>query len=217
MATNDTNLSRRETLVGIALCGATAAIPVTGASMAKGMQQPDRSAWDRAMANYERAVAASDAYDAEYEHIAAAHLSAIEAVPHVTMPNPDRGRTLTTANRHDVAMARSSCRNLRYVEVCAYDGVKENQAFVDAADKRDAVIAQIDRRFNWDAVNEHYDALSSAIGDTETVLLDMPAPDADALLWKVERLYRPGEGMWTEGVEDQTHADLSRFLSTRRA
>lgn len=217
MATNDTNLSRRETLVGIALCGATAAVPIAGASMANAMQLPDRKAWDHAMADHERAVAASGAYDAEYERIASSHSLAVESVPHVTMPNPNRGRILTTANWHDVSMARSSCRSLRYVEVCAYDGVKENQAFVDAADKRDAVIADIDRRFDWDAVNERYDALSSAIGDTEMALFDMPAPDGEALLWKVTRLYKPGETMWAEGVEDQTHADLHRLLSNRRA
>jgi hypothetical protein len=214
MATNTNNLSRRETLVGIALCGATAATPIAGATIAIATQQPDRKAWDRAMVNYERAVAASDAYDAEYEHIAAAHLSAVEAVPHVTMPSVARGRTVTTADRHDVLMARSSCRSLRYVEACAYDDLKADQAFVDAADKRDAVIAGIDRRFDWDAVNERYDALSSAIGDTETVLLAMPAPDGEALLWKVNRLYTPGEAGWAEGVEDQTHADLHRLLST---
>jgi hypothetical protein len=45
----------------------------------------------------------------------------------------------------------------------------------------------------------------------------MPAPDGEALLWKVQQLYKPGEGEWSEGVEDQTHADLRRLLSGGRA
>ena len=45
----------------------------------------------------------------------------------------------------------------------------------------------------------------------------MPAPDGEALLWKIERLYKPGEGMWEEGYEDQTHADIRRFLLNGRA
>jgi hypothetical protein len=124
---------------------------------------------------------------------------------------------LTTANRFDVIGARLDCASLRYVEACAYADVKARQEFVDAADKRDELIAEIDQRFDWDAVNERTDALSDAICDAEAVLLDMPAPDGEALLWKVNRLYKPGEGIWSEGVEDQTHSDLHRFLSSGRA
>jgi hypothetical protein len=188
-----------------------------GAAVAKATQQPSRAAWDKAMAVHLGAVAASKAFDLEYDRISTAHAAAVDAVPHVTVSNPDRGRTLTTANRFDLPMARSSARELRYVKTCAYEGVKQDHAFLVAAEKREAKIAKIDRRFNWDAVNEHTDALANAICETEAVLLDMPAPDGEALQWKVNRLYKPGDGIWSEGVEDQTHADLHRFLSTGRA
>jgi hypothetical protein len=127
------------------------------------------------------------------------------------------GGTFTTANAHHVSAARWSCKTLRYVETCAYDGVRANQLFVDAAEKRDAEIAAIDRRFRLDETNEHYEALTSAIFDAESVLLNLPAPDGEALLWKVKRLYSPGDGIWGEAVEDQTYADLHRFLSHGRA
>jgi hypothetical protein len=60
-------------------------------------------------------------------------------------------------------------------------------------------------------------ALQAAICDTETVLINMPARDGEALLWKVQRLYNLGDGIGREGVEDQTHGDLRRFLSSARA
>lgn len=59
--------------------------------------------------------------------------------------------------------------------------------------------------------------MAKALGEAETALLNMPAPDGEALLWKVDRLYTPGEGIWSEGVEDQTCADLRRFLLQGRA
>jgi hypothetical protein len=206
-------MNRRELLTGMAVASAAAALPAAAAGSAA---QPPRAAWDRAMAVHLQAVAASDAYDAEYDRIYKAHHAEVESLPHVSMPN-GYGGVRTTANRHDVLAARHGCRTLRYVETCAYDHVKAEQAFVDAADKRDAKIAAIDRKYNWEAVNEHYEALQSAIVDTQSVLLNMPAPDSAAALWKVERLYKPGDGISGEEVEDQAYADLHRFLSIGRA
>jgi hypothetical protein len=74
-----------------------------------------------------------------------------------------------------------------------------------------------EHRADWEAAFHHADELDDAVNAAETVLLDMPAPDGEALLWKVGRLYGPGEGIWSEGVEDQTNADLHRFLSHGRA
>jgi hypothetical protein len=68
-----------------------------------------------------------------------------------------------------------------------------------------------ERRAEWEAAFHHADELDDAVNAAETVLLDMPAPDGEALLWKVGHLYGPGEGIWSEGV------DLHRFLSTGRA
>jgi hypothetical protein len=169
------------------------------------------------MRTHLQAVAASDAFDPEYDRIDKAHQAEVNAVPHVTKPGGGYGHTLSTANTHDVARARRGSSSLRYVETCAYDDVKAEQEFVDAADARDEVIEGIHRKYNWDAVNKRYDALQSAMLDTENVLLQTPAPDGEAVLWKVERLYKPGDGIWSEGIEDQTYADLHRFLSTGRA
>ena len=74
-----------------------------------------------------------------------------------------------------------------------------------------------EHRADWEAAFHHADKMDEAVSAAETVLLDMPAPDGEALLWKVARLYTPGEGIWSEGVEDQTNADLHRLLSQGRS
>jgi hypothetical protein len=74
-----------------------------------------------------------------------------------------------------------------------------------------------EHRADWEAAFHHADKMDDAVGAAETVLLDMPAPDGEALLWKVNRLYKPGEGIWSAEYEAQTSADLHRFLSNGRA
>ncbi|MEG3154460.1 hypothetical protein [Sphingomonas sp. RB1R13] len=72
-------------------------------------------------------------------------------------------------------------------------------------------------RVEWEAAFHQADKMDSAISAAEKVLLDMPAPDPQAVVWKVDRLWMPGEGIWSEGVEDQAYADLRRFLLGGRA
>lgn len=224
MTTDKHNLSRRQALVGIGL--AAAIVPVAGVSIAKA-GPGDRTAWDMAMADHLRAVAASDAFDARINAITNAYRKTVEKVPHTTLrPDPYTGHTtpITTADEWFVARAR---RHVAEVDAgkCwldpAFPSLHEHlqlcRDVVAAADARDAEIKRIDERTGYSAGHEHYDALTTAICDTETVLLNMPAPDGEALFWKVERLYSPGEGIWAAGVEDQTYADLRRFLLNGRA
>jgi hypothetical protein len=205
-------VNRREVLTGIAFGSAAVAVPA--AAMAKTLPA-GRTAWDRAMADLERAKAASDAYEVEYWRIEAAYKADVDKVPHFTVEID--GRSISTADSRQVAWARHDARNIRYVEACAYNSVRQRQQLADAADARDARIAAINQHHRWDAVNEHYDGLSVAICDAEEVLLNMPAPDGEALLWKVNRLYAPGAGIWEPSYEAQTHADLRRILSHGRA
>ena len=146
---------------------------------------PDRRAWDRAFAALQAAHKASDDFDAPFWRIEDAYQAAIMGLPPVTVEK--NGRTISTAGPQ----------------------------LVDAADARDAQLAAIDKRLGRSAANDHYDRLSGAIGDAEEVLLNIPAPDGEALLWKVKRLYAEGEGVWEAGYEAQTHADLRRILSSK--
>ena len=86
-----------------------------------------------------------------------------------------------------------------------------------ATDARDAKIKAIDEWLGRSAAIKHFDALSEAISNTEEILLNLPAPDGEALLWTVNRLYAPGEGLWEPDYEAQTQADLRRFLSDGKA
>lgn len=174
-----------------------------------------REEWDKAMADFERAKAWSEAYETTFWTVENAFKAEADQVPHTTVEI--YGRTVSTAQWDEVGMARSNGQSLRYVEKCAYADVKARQELVDAADARDATIAEIDQRLGRSAVNERMDALSYAIGATEEVLLNMPAPDSEALLWKVNRLYPQGEGTWAASFEAQTQADLRRFLLIGRA
>ena len=207
-------LNRRNALAAIA---ATAIAMPAAASLRPNSARSDRRAWDRAMAAYRQALARSDAYEAEFDRISTKYCQAVDQVPHVTVSGSGYGYPLTTANPDIVDRVRSSAKSLRYVEICAFDDVKARQQFLDAADARDVLIATIDNRIGWTRAGQHYDKLSDGIADAEKVLLNLPAPDGDAVLWKVNRLYEPGSGMWADGVEDQTIADLNRFLLPGRA
>jgi hypothetical protein len=206
-------VNRREVLTGMALTGAAVAIPTAAMSTAR----PDRRAWDRAFAALQAAQKASDDFDAQFWRIEEAFKAEADKVPHVTIESGGYGRPLTTADQDVVRRARHGSASLRYVEICAYADVKAEQQLADAADARDAQIKAIDDRLGRSTANDHYDKLSEAICDAESVLLKMPAPDGEALLWKVNRLYAPGEGIWEPDYEAQTQADLRRLLSTGRA
>ena len=212
MASTDTNLSGPQSLAGPSVLG-TIAIPGAQAATKAATSQSSRSAWDKAMADLERAKAASDAFDAPFLRIEDTFKAEADKVPHVTVEGGGYGRLMTTADRDVVMYARKSCSSLRNVEACAYADAKARQQLVDVADARDATIAAIDKLLGRSAANNRYDTLTDAIVDAEELLLNMPAPNGDALLWKVNRLYTPGEGIWEAGYEAQTHADLHRFLS----
>ena len=133
-------MNRREVLTGMAVAGATVAL--SAPTIARGLPA-SRSAWNKAMANLDRAKAASDAYEPEYWRIEAAYRADVESVPHVMVQTASR--SVSTADLHEVAWARHSARNTRYVEACAYDLVRDNQRLADAADARDAQIAAINQ------------------------------------------------------------------------
>ena len=181
-------MNRREVLTGMALASAATVIPA--AAVAASNAQPDRAAGDRAMAELNRAKAASDAFDEHLTRVDEAYRAAAGEVPHATVEK--YGRTISTADRDEVARARSSCKSLRYVETCAYEGARADQQLVDAADARDAQLKAIDQQVGWRAANDHYDALTDGIVEAEQVLLNIPAPDGETLLWKVNRLYAEG-------------------------
>ncbi len=173
------------------------------------------------MADLSAAQAASDAFDSELDAIDAAHRAAVQEVPHVTLrPDPHTGRLspVTTADEPFVREARRLVRDIdegrcRIDPICSLqDHLQLCRELVAAADARAATLRSIDERLGWSAAHEHYEALTSRICDCQATLLNMPAPDGEAVMWKVQNLYAPGDGVWEASYEAQTHSDLRRFL-----
>lgn len=206
MANQANTVTRRETLVGIATAGALATIPAVPALAVVA----SRRDWDAAMANLTAAHAASDAMEAKVERIDRAFNRLCDKVPHAVMPTS--GGWKSTADDREIRWTRSSQASVRHVETCAYADQRADFAYLTAADARQAKIKTIGDRLGRDAAHDRYDALTNEICAAEQALLDMPAPDGEALMWKINRLYSPADSLWEPSFVAQTHADLSRFL-----
>lgn len=192
-------VTRREAVAGLATAAAiapTAALP----------KLADRKAWDVAWAAYIQARRESDALENRVVAINEAFQKGCEALPTVAGPSKIRE-------------ARSAMQRLAYIENIGdnFERYRGYHAIIQADDARQVQVAAIDKRLGYTEVNNRFDVLLDRYNEAERVLLDMPAPDGEALLWKISKLYVPGEGVWAEGVEDQTHADLRRLLLNGRA
>jgi hypothetical protein len=82
--------------------------------------------------------------------------------------------------------------------------------------------AEHDERHGYSAANDRLDAAANAYSDTTSKLLEMPAPDGEALLWKLDYLfgdtvegdYSPG---WSASIMQTVMTDAQRLLSAGRA
>jgi hypothetical protein len=211
-------VNRRQVLTGMALASAAVAVP----TVALAEPRPDRRAWDQAFANLQAANKASDDFDGPIDAVSEAFEAGCAAIPHASFTSEDTHafrRTLSTASQFDLAEARRFLASKihgaddpglqPYADIC--------RKIINADDARKEAIEQNDQRLGYSKAHAHYDALSAALSAAEAALLNMPAPDGEALLWKVNRLYAEGEGIWAAGFESQTHADLRRLLSNGRA
>ena len=69
----------------------------------------------------------------------------------------------------------------------------------------------------WKRLTAQEDALSSRIAAVEDTIMDTPAPDGEALLWKIEHFFTPADTLWSEDYAEQFYADARRILSAGRA
>ncbi len=72
---------------------------------------------------------------------------------------------------------------------------------------------------NFDAMEEQSDRLVGEASDAEYAAMETPAPDAAALLWKMERMFggEDGHRCFNDGVQAAVLADARRLLSEGRA
>ena len=183
------------------------------------------------MIAYKEAKVEDDAFNVVFHDLHERWTAATEAVPHQTFrPDSYTGRfqPVSTADRHFVAQARCTIRELaegkrrhdplpgltEHTELC--------REVASAADKRDAEIEAISQRMGYDQAEEEWDALGSRVSDAEDALLALPAPDAAALRWKLDRLtvdVREHAGSlpaWSSEYLSQTLADIARLLPEGR-
>ncbi|HEX8579921.1 MAG TPA: hypothetical protein VF655_10050 [Allosphingosinicella sp.] len=219
------DLSRRAALTGIALAGGVALAPVAIASLPK--PGADRSAWNAAQAERRAALAASEqadkAFDAAFERYEAKRPS-MDMIHWREFSFEDRdhvARTIDVEKRWAFYLKGegkwwwSNEREKTIARVrAAYDSVLEWRRLDKEAN--DAA--------GYDAASDALDASFDRIADADAALLQMPAPDAEALLWKLEMLNElsgPNEDQssagWSAKTVNAVMADARRILSQGRA
>ncbi|WP_022683733.1 hypothetical protein [Sphingobium bisphenolivorans] len=140
----------------------------------------DLALWDKTLAEHAAAKEASDLYnvsvhDPLYEELKRA------------VPFPDLCFEIEALDGK-ITRYRVDPGNLQ-----AWDNHWSPVIRRNAAAVRDAWLAyrKTHERLGLDAVNEESDRLCDAQGSIEAALIEMPAPDQSALLWKLEHLFGP--------------------------
>ena len=75
----------------------------------------------------------------------------------------------------------------------------------------DAEIEALNARLGYTEINDAHDAAVDRVSDERDVLIKMPAPDGEALLWKLDWLLF-SDNPWEDHLTDQAHADARRYL-----
>lgn len=179
---------------------------------------PDPVAWEAAMAELEQALAAYRSADAEDDRIAVLYWAEVEAIPDRVEQKHGIGHgIMSAANRPDVSMA------YRALAAVYDENVKaQYQPYLDACRRlvnhaalRQKKIAEIDQRLGYSTASEHFDQTIRVLSAKESALVQMPAPDRSALLWKIEKLLMVEDDStspWTGEYVSQTLADARRLL-----
>lgn len=204
--------SRRAVLKAAPVIAAGIAIPSAAATL----RVPEREAWDEAFAAHERAKAEDAAFDPIYASINAAWergRPSMDDIHWSEFPFRNRNEVARTLDLEAAWLnfldgeekwwwGDSENRKARYR--AALDSVR---AFRDAE-------AQHDRGSGMTEADERWESLGSAVADTRSALMDLPAPDLAALAWKLAQL-REDDGSlipWEPEYIQQTFADIDRLL-----
>lgn len=218
MTTNSNNLSRRDALMGIALCGATAATPIVGASVAKAMQT-DRSAWSAAVARYRaltgQIVRVGNGLNAAHDAGQAACPRQGEFCSRYNMGfgwGHDRN---FKAAQTSLIMERGKGRTLTADEAkrATADALRLVDEFDAYQSEHGAAFAEYDRQ------QERFDSLADEHGKAFNAVVQLPAPDSEALLYKIA-IVAQRLGEWESEDADYLNAiqtDARRFLTHGRA
>lgn len=225
MTDTDLTTTRRGILTAALALPATAlaaSVPTTAQAA-----PTDRTAWDRAFAAFELATFEDEAFGRVYNDVEARYFAALAAIPHTALrPDPYSGRFIpvTTADEQFVKRARRLVEDVRagrcYLETERYPDLGEHYRLCRetkvAADKRDRKVRQLNARLGMDEVEAMSEALGQRAYEAKWALMELPAPDGAALLWKLGVLLDADSIAWEEKAVSPAMADARRLL-TREA
>ena len=221
MAASEHTLSRRQALAGLSVLGAVA-IPSGALASKSAMAQPSSAAWDAAFAHMEACKAKSDASEREWNLLYDAYEAGIPSSDHINWrefgPSADKRHILHGTfdiDGHEKWRLESEGRlwwagnpeKVRAEIKATCDEVREFRRQLQAHNDR----------LDYDAATDRLEELVDAYSDSLTALVEMPAPDVSALLWKVNYLFSPESCIWASEYTAQFHRDAGRLLSQGRA
>ena len=165
-------------------------------------------------------TAEDGAFNLVFAELDTRYETALEAIPHVTLrPDPYSGRhtPVTTADQRFVQEARRLVEDVRagrcYLETDRYPSLAEHYRLCRetkvAADKRDRKVRQLRERFGMDEAENKWEALGERMAEAEGALIEMPAPDMEALLWKLDHLFGPA----IHGTENYSNSYCSAWIN----
>lgn len=182
------------------------------------MAQPSRAAWDAAFAHMEACKAKADASEQKWNAIHDAYEAGIPGSDHINWrefgPGASKREILHGTfdiDAHEQWRLESEGRlwwaknpeKVRAEIGATCDQVREFRRQIKAHNDR----------LGYDAATGRLEALVDAYSDSLTALAEMPAPDASALLWKIDYLFSPENCSWSPEYTAQFHRDAGRLLS----
>lgn len=212
-------MNRRQALIGMTAIATLGATPVAGAMLINN-RQSDRRAWDSAFAHMERTKHIADALGEKWDRLAEAREAAMPSSDHIDF------REFAFTPKLEVLHSYDLDRHERHQ--LADEGktwwAKDPEAFrakvraaCDAVRQWRCDKEALDGRLDFTRVSQQQEDASEAYSAALDVLVELPAPDAEALLWKIRYLFTSTDTAWVEEYTAQFHRDAERLLSTGRA
>lgn len=217
--------SRRSLLGAIAIAASVAVLASQCAPQPAHAAPVDRAKWDCAMRKClaaKHAVEDDDKLHASIMQAFEREAPSYEQIDFSAFPFADRKAVAHTLDL-DVRWERFlACEGRSWFpEPSSRDAViARHKASFDSVRAYRSQRAALDRRLGVSAAADRNDALNDAYTAAIDDLIEMPAPDGPALLWKLEYLLDCGTSGWSPGWNDdyvqQALADARRLLGETR-
>ncbi|MCA1653668.1 MAG: hypothetical protein ABR588_05915 [Sphingomicrobium sp.] len=211
-------MNRREVLAGIGIAGAVAVVPLSGALAATG--GIDRAEWDAAMASLKQCEQAFNVSNEKADGYAQAYEEArpkLEMIDFREFPFTDRNEVARTYDIDHHERQRLAGEGTTWWAKDPEATRAKIKAACESVREFRRLEADAAEHTGYKAFFEQHEALLGRLCEAQTVLVEMPAPDAEALLWKINHLFQQEDVTWTPEYTAQFHSDAARLLSNGRA